>query len=126
MVERISKPMEPLEPTSSSQLDKDNVRCLILGLTSSLQRCNHRGPWYQDETSYYINYLEMLAAFLALQSFTKDLLHPFTVFFTWTTPQQFLTSTAGEGDLAMVHVLEHLTSSQPPSRTPQCSSRYRV
>ena len=38
------------------------------------------GPWSQDETSYHINYLEMLAAFLALQSFTKDLPHPLTVY----------------------------------------------
>ena len=80
MVERTSKPMEPSEPSSSSQLDNYNIRCLNLRLGSSLQRCDHRGPWSQDETSYHINYLEMLAAFLALQSLTKDLPHCLTVY----------------------------------------------
>ena len=38
------------------------------------------GPWSQDKTSYHINYLEILAAFLALQSFMKDLPHSLTVY----------------------------------------------
>ena len=39
-----------------------------------------RRPWSQTEALYHINYLEMLAAFLALQCFTKDTPHPLTVY----------------------------------------------
>ena len=81
MVERTSKPMEPSEPSSFSQLDKDNVRCLNLVLGSSLQKCNHRGSWSQDKTSYPINYLEMLAAFLHFNPSQKTFdPHPLTVY----------------------------------------------
>ena len=96
MVERISKPMEPSEPSSSSQPDKDNIRCLTLGLESSLQRCNHG---------------QHLSNFLP-QSQGRDNIS--------------ISQLPCLGDLAMVHVSEHLTSSQLPSRSPQPSSRYRV
>jgi len=38
------------------------------------------GPWSQLESSYHINYLEMLAAFLALQCFTREMPRPLTVY----------------------------------------------
>jgi len=38
------------------------------------------GPWSQVENTYHINYLEMLAAFLALQCFTKQSPRPLTVY----------------------------------------------
>ena len=79
MVKRTSKPMEPSESSSYSQLDKDNIGCLNLGLEAVCRGVTTEGPWSLDETSYHINYLEMLAAFLALQSFMKDLPYPLTV-----------------------------------------------
>ena len=77
---RASQIMEPSEPSSSNQLDKDNIRFLNLGMGSSLQQCNDRGPWSQNKIFIHINYLEMLAAFLTLQSFMKDLPHPLAVY----------------------------------------------
>ena len=67
-----SQVMESSQPAATSQLGKDNYRCIRLGLGSSLQGDGHGrtlvtgGPWSQTEALYHINYLEMLAAFLAL------------------------------------------------------------
>ena len=43
MVERTSKPMEPLQPSSSSQLDVDKVRCFNLELGSSFAEVQPQG-----------------------------------------------------------------------------------
>ena len=80
MMKRSGKSMEPSKPGSSDQLDKDNFRCLNLDWEAVCRGVTTGGSWSQDKTFYHINYLEILAAFLALFSFTKDLLHPLTVY----------------------------------------------
>ena len=38
------------------------------------------GPWYLTETSYHINYLELLATFLAVHCFAKNHPCPLTIY----------------------------------------------
>ena len=138
MMERTSKPMEPSEPSSSSKLDKDNIRCLNLGSGSSLQRCNHRGILVPGR-----NFLSHQLPGDATCVLSTSILHNRPSLPLDSVPlhgqhfSNFLPQLQGRdnisisqlpclGDLAMVHVSEHLTSNQPPSRTPQHSSRYRV
>ena len=71
--------MESSQPAATSQLGKDNYRCVQLGLGSSLQGDDH-GRTLVTDLLYYINYLEMLAAFLALQCFTKYTPRPLIVY----------------------------------------------
>ena len=129
--------MKPSKPSSSNQLDKDNIRCLNLGMGSSLQQCNDRGtlvpkrsflsqlpgdvrslsstpvlherpPTSSDSLSLHGQYLNHFL----LQLQRRDNI---------TIPLQ-----SSQGDLAMVHVSEHLTSSQLPTRPSQHCSRCRV
>ena len=84
------------------------------------------GSWPQTEALYLINYLEMLAAILALQCFTKITPHPLTVYLYMdnTTAISYLNHKrrdnfplplhARETNLAVVHVPEHLSSCQSP------------
>ena len=45
------------------------------GWGASCEGRNTGGPWTSHETSYHINYLELLAAFLALKSFQQEIFH---------------------------------------------------
>ena len=43
-----------------------------LGWGASLNNTSTGGPWVPQERSYHINYLELLAAFLALKTFATN------------------------------------------------------
>ena len=80
----------------------------------------------------------MLTAFLALQSYMKDLPCPLIAYLYMDNTSAIsylklqgrdnisIPQLPCQGNLAMVHVSEHLTSSQPPFRTPQHISRYGI
>ena len=75
LVVRTRPAMERLlpEPTQTSAVDDPNG-CVQDGFGCSLLREIHRRPpWSLQETEYHINYLELLAVFLAPQTFAKDL-----------------------------------------------------
>ena len=50
------------------------------GWGAACQEITTGGPWSLMETSYHINYLELLAAFLAVQCFTKNHPRPLTIY----------------------------------------------
>ena len=43
-----------------------------MGLGCSLSESKNGGPWTPKEAEFHINYLELLAAFLAIQAFIRD------------------------------------------------------
>ena len=121
LVDRTSQLMEPSEPSSSNQLDKNNIRCLSLGMESSLQQCNNKMTLV-PERNFLSNQLPGdVSSLLALLSFTKDLptssnslsLHGqyFSHFLLQSQRRDNITIPlqSSQGDLAMVHVSEHLT-----------------
>jgi len=59
-----------LSPTSSLVLESDASN-MGWGATNGKDRTG--GQWSLEETTHHINYLELLAIFLALKTFAKDL-----------------------------------------------------
>ena len=53
----------------------DRVICLQLGVGATNGQDQTGGLWSAVESTHHINYLELLAVFLALKSFEKDLSH---------------------------------------------------
>ena len=53
----------------------DRVRCLQLGVGATNGQDQTGRLWSAMESTQHINYLELLAVFLALKSFEKDLSH---------------------------------------------------
>ena len=53
----------------------DRVRCLQLGVGATNGQDQTGRLWSAVESAHRINYLELLAVFLALKSFEKDLSH---------------------------------------------------
>ena len=96
------------------------------------QRVTTGGPWSLMETSYHINYLELLAAFLAVQCFTKNHPHPLTIYFHIdnTTAIAYLNHKGGTSSPPLCnlsgHVSEHHTSGQSHTRLPEHNSRQRI
>ena len=59
--------------SSSTSKDSDRIRCFQHGMESMLQKyIRTREEWSKKESFLHINCKEMLAAFLALQSFVRD------------------------------------------------------
>ena len=58
----------PEAPTSSIE---DPNRCLVNRLGCSVQQQQDWGTWTLQESTFHINYLELLAAFLAIKTFAK-------------------------------------------------------
>ena len=57
---------------NSQKTDYDNrIGCFQYGVGSSTRQATDRGRWSKEEALHNINYLELLAAFLALQCFAK-------------------------------------------------------
>ena len=69
LVARETLPMQWQSLRLSNGNSGNKVRCISAGMGSSLQWHQDRGPWSQK---LHINYLELLAATLAVQSFLKD------------------------------------------------------
>ena len=63
----LQSPLLPRVPTMIIESDASNV-----GWGARQGELQTGGRWSLEETSHHINYLELLAAFLALQSFTKQ------------------------------------------------------
>lgn len=66
--------LRPPSPIPSGQ-SHIGIRCLQEGLRSlcpGLQRVDRGGPWAPEDTQFHINYLELKAAFLALQAFAQE------------------------------------------------------
>ena len=68
----------PRTPQTQWQVDVNNavghgdrIRCINAGMGSESQQHQH-GPWAPQERSHHINYLELLAAFLALKTFATN------------------------------------------------------
>ena len=95
-----------------------------------------RGVWTAEEAAHHINYLELLAAFLAIKVFEKDwrdtavLLHMDNITAVpyvnhklqgrYSLTQTIQTS---HHNVDLVHFLEHHIDSRIPSRPTQCDSR---
>ena len=58
-------------PKPSPYFLKIQTDALKLGFRAVCQRIQTGGPWTYKESQFHINYLELLAAFLAIQSFVK-------------------------------------------------------
>ena len=80
LLETTSQSMELSQCATTHQFAQNNQRCIQLEMEVNFQRDDHGGPWSKVENTYQINYLEMLAAFLALQCFIKEILQPLTVY----------------------------------------------
>ena len=71
----VAKQLQPAqwETLADNTVGHDNrIRCVQKGLSASCQGVNTRGPWSGQERTHHINYLELLAAFLALKSFASN------------------------------------------------------
>ena len=91
------------------------------------------GVWTAEEATHHINYLELLAAFLAIKVFGKDWrdssLTPYGQYnssFICQSQGRYNLSQAvqtSHHDVDLVHFSEHHIDSRTPSRPPQCDSR---
>jgi len=59
---------------TSPHILKITTDASMWGWGATFQGVTTEEPWSLTETSYHINYLELLAAFLAVQCFTKIIL----------------------------------------------------
>ena len=67
--------LKQVQPETTVSLPKDSDRCFEIGMGSSLSWRRAGGLWMYKESHCHINYLELLAAFLAIQSFVKSERH---------------------------------------------------
>ena len=130
--------MEFSQPPSSSQLDQDNYRCIQLGMGGSLQRGNHRGTLVPSggplphQLLGDAGSLPSSSVLYEGYSSSSDSLPPYGQYHSNLLPEPqrrdnfALTLQARQADLAVVHVPEHFPNSQPPTWTPQHSSRQGV
>ena len=109
-MERTSQYMEFSQFTTSCQLVQDNHKCIQLGMGAVYKGVTIGGLWSQVESTNHINYLEMLAAFLALQCFTKEICHPLTVYLhiVNTTAISYLNHKGWTASLSLCKLTKHI------------------
>ena len=124
-------PLHPRIPSMKIESDASNM-----GWGARQGEHQTGGRWSMEEAPHHINYLELLAAFLALQCFAKHS-HSVTILMrmdsvTAVTYQQTrgdpLTPTlsACPNHMGVVHRKENISTGRTPARAGQCSSRPRL
>ena len=105
-----------------------------LGWGASLNNTSTGGPWAPQERSYHINYLELLAAFLALKTFATNTYNKAILLrLDNVTAIAFLnrmggdpfrdTLQSGSAHLGMVLGEEYIHPCRTPTREAECQSR---
>ena len=124
-----------LVPPAQSMWIQTDVSIMSWGACCQEERTG--GPWTTKEAEFHINYLELLAAFLAIQTFVRQRSN-LTIYIQLdsVTAQMYINKkwgntisspvSASQGDVDVVHEEGHIPSSRPHSGERKHCSGHRV